>query len=43
MATEPVPDPQWIRDAARAIRHEVVSFLATLWLITTSPARFAAA
>jgi Yip1 domain len=42
VASEPVPDPQWIRDAARAIRHEVGSFLATLWLITTSPARFTA-
>jgi hypothetical protein len=36
------PDPPWMRDAARAVGHELSTFAATLWAIVSSPARFAA-
>jgi len=35
------PDPQWTRDAARAIGHELAMFATTLWAIVSAPARFA--
>jgi hypothetical protein len=36
------PDPPWMRDAARAVGHELAAFATTLWAILASPARFAA-
>lgn len=35
------PDPPWLRDAVRAVGHEVAAFARTLWAIVSSPARFA--
>jgi hypothetical protein len=36
------PDPPWLRDAIRAVGHELATFATTLWAILASPARFAA-
>ena len=36
------PDPPWLRDAVRAVGHELATFADTLWAIVASPARFAA-
>jgi len=35
------PDPPWLRDAIRAVGHELAAFLTTLWAILSAPARFA--
>jgi hypothetical protein len=35
------PDPPWLRDAVRAVGHELAAFGATLSAIVASPARFA--
>jgi hypothetical protein len=35
------PDPPWMRDAARAVGHELAAFATTVWAILSSPARFA--
>jgi hypothetical protein len=36
------PDPPWVRDAARAVGHELAAYFVTLWAIASAPARFAA-
>lgn len=35
------PDPHWLRDAARAVAHELRAYFATLFAIATAPRRFA--
>ncbi len=35
------PDPPWLRDAARAVGHELAAFATTSWAIVAAPARFA--